>query len=84
MVELSHFKMPELRGDDDLDWVTIPPPDELSLQKLRVQEKSQSPSSDCTADKTEIIPEPVCKRMPRDLLQYVLKQKNLADIPVCE
>jgi hypothetical protein len=29
IVELSHFKMPELREDDDLDWVTVPPPEEL-------------------------------------------------------
>jgi hypothetical protein len=37
-----------------------------------------------TADKMEIIPEPVRERMPQDLLQYILKQKTLADIPTCE
>jgi hypothetical protein len=57
IVELSHFKMPELRRDDDLDWVTIPPPEELSLQELHV-DHSQSPSSDCTspAVQTEYVP----------------------------
>lgn len=32
----------------------------------------------------EIIPKPIRQRMPQDLLQYVLKQKTVADIPVCE
>ena len=30
------------------------------------------------------IPESIRKRMPQDLLQYLLKQTTLADIPVCE
>jgi hypothetical protein len=32
----------------------------------------------------EIIPEPIRERMPQDLLQYVLKQKTIAHIPICE
>jgi hypothetical protein len=37
-----------------------------------------------TANKMETIPEAVRRRMPRDLLQYILEKKTLDDIPICE
>jgi hypothetical protein len=42
-VELSRIKMPELRGDDDQDWVNVTHQGELSLQELHLQDHSQSP-----------------------------------------
>jgi hypothetical protein len=36
-----------------------------------------------SADKMEIITA-VRERMPQDLLRYVLKQKTITDIPICE
>jgi len=32
----------------------------------------------------EILSQRIRGRMPRDLLQYLLKQKTIADIPICE
>ena len=48
IAELSRIKMPELRGDDDADWVNVTHPEELSLQGLHVGDHSQKPDSDCT------------------------------------
>ncbi len=44
IVEVSHFKAPELRGD--LDWVTVTHPEELSLQEFYIQDHSARPCSD--------------------------------------
>lgn len=46
IAELSYFKAPELRGDDDPDWVTVTHPEELSLQELHIQDQSPRPRSD--------------------------------------
>ena len=32
----------------------------------------------------EVLTEPVRERLPQDLLQYILKQKTVAKIPICE
>lgn len=48
IAEFSSIKMPELRGDDDADWVNVTHPKEFSLLGLRVQDHSQMPYSDCT------------------------------------
>ena len=57
-MELSHIKMPELRGDDDQDWVNVKHLEELSVQELHVQDDSQRPYSDCTLSvvETEYVP----------------------------
>ncbi len=39
-VELSRIKMPELRGDDDQDWVNVTHPEELSLQEQACRNSS--------------------------------------------
>jgi len=44
IVELSHFKAPELRGD--LDWVTVTHSEELSLQEFYIQDHSSRSCSD--------------------------------------
>ncbi len=56
-VKLSCFKAPELREDDDPDWVTVTHPEELSLQKLHIQNKSSRPCSNriSPALKTEYV-----------------------------
>jgi hypothetical protein len=41
--ELSRIKMPELREDNDSDWITVTHP----LQELHIQGHSQGPYSDC-------------------------------------
>jgi hypothetical protein len=46
-VELSHIKMPELRGDDDQDWVNVKHLEKFSVQELHVQDHSQRPYTDC-------------------------------------
>jgi hypothetical protein len=47
MVELSHLKMPELRGDGDSDWVTV-----TLSEALPVQDHSQRPCSNYTLPAT--------------------------------
>ena len=32
----------------------------------------------------EVLTEPIRERLPQDLPQYILKQKTIADIPICE
>jgi len=56
-VELSYFKAPELRGDDDPDWITVTHSEELSLQELHIQDQSSRPCSDriSPALKTEYV-----------------------------
>ena len=36
------------------------------------------------ADENQIIPNHIRERMPQDLLQYIVQQESLANIPICE
>jgi hypothetical protein len=53
MVEPSQIKMPELRVDDDLDWVTVTHPEQTSLQELHVRDHSAGLYGDCTLSAVE-------------------------------
>jgi hypothetical protein len=57
--------------------------DARTLARLS-QSMTLRPELASVADKMEIIPEHVWRRMPRDLFHYLLKQETLADIPICE
>ncbi len=56
-VDLSRIKIPELRGEDDPDWVNVTHPKEFSLQ-----DHSQRPYSDCILPAMEIeyVPPALC------------------------
>ena len=48
IAELSRIKMPKPREDDDADWVNVMHAEELSLQRLHVDDHPQRPYSDYT------------------------------------
>jgi hypothetical protein len=63
-VELSRIKMPELRGDDDPDWVTVTHPEKLLLQELHIQDHLQGPYGDCTLPVVDIEYVPAMLHLP--------------------